>query len=1138
MLALKLALLSSMLMLTNLYANQDDRINIITVNPPVKPYNENSSTGEGSDNSPNESCAVDDPCCEDEDSGDNSQNNCISFRLGFPMLPRETRIGAQAFQINRNDPSPSLFTPQSLSYTSLALTYVQRITAANQLPAGVSHEVFITDRKNVPVRYQVQIGQSHGRPVGEFTSRNLRLQLLDALKDPVTENPAFFRLLQGNGAYIDYPVALGAPPSAFQDRNGRHLDLAAMLGDEFRLVLDTGTFRQIRSAAGLADIVVTDDFGYEIRLYTPDNTGDFVNGLYQPVGQAYRTVRIENPTGDLNRADQVRIVDTHGAHIRIDLFNYVPAAEEWELTEGEGEHQRTEQLFVEHDPDSGLEIKSRELRGHQNQLISREVMHIQEFPWNRAVIKKIQDPGGLDLITTFEYYDNPNEPGRYSRERLVTRPDGSWVRYDYDAEGRRIQKVTPWLDSDPESAPEDSVETLYDYTPVDPVDVPELFDIRPRTVIIKTKGIETQRTYHVYINDPQTGARTTITERAAAPGADYGDPANHRTLRAHFSPDDEPVRAGRLQFSRGPDGVYTAYDYEETPEGEWIETTTRSLLEDNGSLVPLDAKSTRVIRVRDVRNNVVSEKSEVFQDDAWHLLSETQSLYGSEITNGRNPLLVRFRDGREILTQTWEGPHVVERIDEQGLLTLLEYDSLQRLATETRIPLDGPPIVTQYERTLGAISCGCDGAQTVKISAGDLELTHSKTTDAAGRHAKQTAANGAVTEWAYLDNGRTTVQTNPDGSTIITERHLDGRTKSITGTGTVHQFYAYDVNPDGTRWTQVTTGDAWQKTTTNILGQTIEQRQPGHDNTELVTTMTYNTKGQLVQTTPPAGAATLYAYNDLGEQIMTVLDVANHGVSFFNTILEDPDPDTGDHPLKGPNRITESSRTYVQAPSDSSDPSDPSDPWWRVSRSYIYNEGSDQPLLVSTSRQRITGLGTPHPDDASLGLLVSESVSIDIHGNESISRRYINRDLQTVYTEQISPFSDTKATSLTVGGLLLEQTDSHGITTTFDYDALQRRVASHQIDTELQEDPENLPEMIEVEIRRISQFIDYNEPEPDVPHRGLVYAISDAAGNITTYEYDTTGRQIAVTDPEGNTTHTAYMLPSPLISYAVPKLTS
>jgi RHS repeat-associated protein len=283
-----------------------------------------------------------------------------------------------------------------------------------------------------------------------------------------------------------------------------------------------------------------------------------------------------------------------------------------------------------------------------------------------------------------------------------------------------------------------------------------------------------------------------------------------------------------------------------------------------------------------------------------------------------------------------------------------------------------------------------------------------------------------------------------------------------------------------------------------MLGQTIEQRQPGHDNTELVTTMAYNSKGQLEKTTPPVGPATYYDYNPLGQQIRTWQDING------NNTLD----------LAGPDRITESD---VSHESDGSD-------YWRITRSHTYDHGSDQPLLVSTTKQRLTGLGTPHPDDPALGLLVAESRSIDIHGNQSISRRYINRDLQTVWTEQHSPFSDTKATTLTVGGLLLEQTDTHGITTTYDYDELQRRIASHQILTELQEDPENPPEMIEVEIRRISQYIDYNEPEPNEPHRGLVYAISDAAGNTTTFEYDTTGRQIAVTDPEGYTTHTAFTL--------------
>ncbi|MDA3874669.1 MAG: hypothetical protein PF795_12010, partial [Kiritimatiellae bacterium] len=1061
-----------------------------------KPDSEETEPDDSDEDVSGDTCALDAPCCGDDSDG--SDPDCLNFRLSFPILPLETRLGSQAFQINRTDPTPSLFTPQSLSYTSLALTYVFHINSTENLPAGVSRKVQLTDRKNVPVTFQVSDGESIGYPVNEFTNRNVRIQLLDAQKQPVTGEPAFYRLFLSSGGQIDYPAVRGATPAFYRDANGREIDLNQLLGGELHLATQAGTFRQIKSEVGLADIIVTDDFGYEIRLYTPDNVGALIDGLYYPQGQPYRTIRIENPTGDLNRSDKVRITDTHGAYSRSDEFTYVPAAEDWELTEGQGDHRRTEQLQIEEDPETGHEIKTRSVRDNTDSLISKETLVIKTYPWNKAVIEKIQDPEGMALTTTYAYYVNPADTGRYGRIRLYTRPDGSWVRYNYDSEGRTTQKIRPWQDTTPDADPADAVETTFDYTPVDPGDTPILYDVRPRTVITKTLGEETSRIYYAYVTDPVTGEYSKITETASNPGAAYGAPGNLRTVRTYYASDDDFIRSGRLKSVLRPDHTLELHEYEEVEEDDetlWVETTS-NLVSQAGVATPINGKSTRTVRTRDLRGNIVREVREVYVQAAWQPLTVQIQTYSDEISNGRNQLLTLETDGIPELTQTWEGPLLTSRIDRQGITTKFEYDSLDRIEFEYRHADTRASLNTHYHRTLGAISCGCDGARTVTRSAGDLSLTTRQTTDAVGRRAEVENEVGAITTFTYQLGGRITTQTNPDGSTVIIENYLDGRTKSVTGTGTVHQYFEYDVNtevdpevdPDGTQWTRVYSGPdginspMWQQTTTNMLGQTIENvtqaflpvSAPPGAPTTLVTTMEYNAMGQLVKSIPPFGPATHYEYNDFGQQERTWQDVN--------------DNDTLD--LAGPDRIQESTVTQAFLPEGETD-------YWSSSKSYIYNHGQATPTLVSTQRNRLTGLGTPHPDDVPLGLLVSESVTIDIHGNETTSLRYINRDLQTVYMEQHSPYSDTPATSLAVGGLLLEQTDTAGITTGFDYDALERRVG-----------------ITDARIGRsfVTLATDSN----------LVLSQTDADGNTTLFDYDDIGRRISVTDPEGKTTHTAY----------------
>ncbi len=117
--------------------------------------------------------------------------------------------------------------------------------------------------------------------------------------------------------------------------------------------------------------------------------------------------------------------------------------------------------------------------------------------------------------------------------------------------------------------------------------------------------------------------------------------------------------------------------------------------------------------------------------------------------------------------------------------------------------------------------------------------------------------------------------------------------------------------------------------------------------------------------------------------------------------------------------------------------------WWQESRSYTFpEEAGDTPFLVSTQRQRLTGLGE---EVSGKGVLVAESASIDLHGNESVSLRYLDRSNKTVRTETHSPFSTDTAVQIAVDGLLREQISQTGVVTAYDYDALGRRTGDLQV---------------------------------------------------------------------------------------------
>ncbi|WP_300675175.1 hypothetical protein [Desulfoluna sp.] len=165
--------------------------------------------------------------------------------------------------------------------------------------------------------------------------------------------------------------------------------------------------------------------------------------------------------------------------------------------------------------------------------------------------------------------------------------------------------------------------------------------------------------------------------------------------------------------------------------------------------------------------------------------------------------------------------------------------------------------------------------------------------------------------------------------------------------------------------------------------------------------------------------------------------------------------------------------------------------WWQESTSIVYaEEGSDAQTTVSTSRNRLTGLSEN---------LASHSVSIDIHGNETVSKTVVDRSSDTVTQVVDSPFSDTDQVSVSRYGLVVSATSATGLTTALDYDALGRRVSVT--------DP-----------RTGTAITHYNE-------KGRVDWVEDAAGFRQKFAYDpATGMKIAETNALEKTVRTAHNL--------------
>jgi RHS repeat-associated protein len=833
-----------------------------------------------------------------------------------------------------------------------------------------------------------------------------------------------------------------------------------------------GTLRQVKSALALADIIVESDTAYSIRFYhISDIMGMDTNNLYvvDPGAEPITTWNIYNPDQDTTILERLVIEEITGGQITSFEYEWNGLDNSWSLNRG-GIRKETREVEMS----GNLRIETRRISGGDDVPASNQRKTFEGFAWGEGVIEDVADPDGANLRTEFHYQNDASLPG-YGRMSAVLNPDGSWVRYGYDQDGRVTNEALSWLDAPFGATPTAAREIRYDYQSVDLDDAELAADKhRPRTV---TESIETTPvsiTYHAYkLGD--SGGRIEITERAVSATAGYGHPQNLRTVREHY-PDlgDDPATR-KLKKVVHPDGRQESYEYyaggfiPDPSPGEFIVGQGPDRMEivtfgTVGSPDGIPNKTTRNVSVYDAWNRNVLRYTEIrtevgyeridwiaYQHDEWGRITGV------------------LRSNGERVETVWECCGMASRTDEQGITTGYSYDDLKRVILEVRNGISRSFDYDAAGRTLKEIA-----------TAGGISLVASNKYDLAGRLLEQVNASNLKTAYIYQDGGRTVVQTMPGGGTSMVTRHADGQIRSVTGTAVVATYYEYGVNSDGSRWTIVRTGSensaAWEKTTTDMLGRTIRVERPAFGGGTLVTVSVYDEDGRLQRVSNPSGQSTLdtfYEYDELGRVIRSGLDVNGNGSL-----------DVG-----GPDRIQDHDEYYEFAEDD----------WWRVSLSRIYPFSDSWTAVTNSIRKvRLTGLG----GETEFGILESDTISTDIHGNATRSRRYVDRANMTVREVIDVPYSVQDAVRVTVAERLVSETSTSGVITTNLYDAIGR----------LTETRRGSGDHI---TGRIISYNALNQIEWE----------EDIAGHRTTYTYDTqSGRRVSVADAMTNMVFTAYDL--------------
>ena len=832
---------------------------------------------------------------------------------------------------------------------------------------------------------------------------------------------------------------------------------------EINRLLYNGALRQVLAPQAFVDVAVLDDFSYEIRFFWPDQAQGPEDGLYVPApgAEPFALWRVENPDASDDTSQRLRFTQIReGGEPEVSQYAWDEALGDWTLTQGGGLRVETKTRTL--DPATGDEVLTETLADAQGQVAEQTQTRFADFPWGLAPVERVNDPQGAALAQTLTYVEDPGAQG-YGRIRQRINPDGSWTAYEYDALGRVVQEVRPWLDSPPGTPAHSARAVAYDFQPVDPEDsdLPE-DRFSPRTATETVMGVVTGRTFYAYIQDPD-GSRTVITEQAGSQGAAYGDPANLRSVTTYFPSQEGQPWSGKIHTATRPGGLMDTYAYEYgTLSGQIFTqgdgTDLRTFITHGTTDSPegVAFATTRECSIQNVFGHGVLNESYVYDGAGFQLVEWTRFEHDAF---GR--VIRTVRSNGETNTAQWSCCHKVSETDVAGVTTAFEYDALGRVASSTREGLNGPI------RTF--ITYDAAGRQVAReTTAGGLSLASSSQYDGAGRLIQTTDPQCLVTQYDYALGGRQRTVIQPGGAAQVTETFADGRTRQVTGSGAVARYYEFGVNPDGTQWTRARQvrpdSPAWEQATTDFLGRMVRSERPGYGGTVAAQTF-YDAHGRVVRTSQTGQADTLYEYDALGRPFRTGLDVDGNGA------LD----------LASMDRITETHSTFIYEGRCVVEPN-------RAKR-LCSEQRRRAHSTTGTQKQRLTGLS---------GGLVAEAISTDIHGNQTVSRRFLDPENQETRSVTDVPGSDQDQMSTSRFGLVVSATSSTGVTSTFEYDALGRRTA----------------------------VVDPRKGASATTHYdtlGRVDWVADAAGNKTHFDYDgQTGRKTAETNALGQATRYEY----------------
>ena len=1007
---------------------------------------------------------------DDDDDDDDGDVGCIKEAMPLAIAPNEPGLGVGKLNLYITAANENLASLQFIEYYGLPQ---MSLTKTGTVGTSTNYDIVQAGSTKINFAAPHAVG-AVGNPVGASAYSPARIQHVDATGNPAArETAAFVKHYRSSTGFSCYPID-GGKAVSYETKAGRTYAFPLSGMEIIRLRTDgnfvlngeygNGFIRQVKTVAGLMDVVSLTSRSYEIRKYAPAQIGAKSGNLWTAIGSPILTLKVEAPAGTTT---QLIVTRTEGSRSIVSNYSVAVAgtSETWTKLASSGEFSYQKVLRREVLPGLGPDYTKVTRSGgvttspDGTTATGGTACYVRVSETYKNFPSKSTETFGTGILAIRErsFVSPPSDPNGVGRVKAGTTSKGATWTADYDpATARMTSKVSACfapLRSGGTTIPTET--QTYSYTGGANV-APLPGDFRPRQITTTTgTGADVQVCGVRYFDSvKQNGALTETHEQSAVSTAQRGDATNLKRVTTWYGPGQNQ---GRIRQVLEENGTLTRYEYAALPDAG-LQVTTYAALTADGT--PVSGHSTRTVENRDARGWPTADTSAAYANGTWldHRTDTYTRDFRGQITQHQTLDLLSGRT-RTLLIQQWDGRQLTSRTDAQGITTTYTYFPQSSIVRQTRreaILADGsfpaqPAITTTYSGsfTVNAAQVPVWKQKVTTTTAGSITQVETHTYDEKNRVISHTDADSLTTTTAYSSNDLVTTETLPTGATRITAKDSLGRVLCVTGTAVVAKYYAYQTLANGNE--RITTylgqdnGPRYQIEEKDSSGRIIRTASPASGGGIRESIATYGDTAHprsLTRVTRSGQATSLHEMNAVGTSI-------RDGLSADDATLQ---------LASNTDRITTTVTTDEFSQGT----------LWRVFRtSVLPTAGSAATQLVTTTRSKLAGF---------TGSEISTEEVIDISGNTTTTQTTLSGAIRESRTTR--PGVSDPLISITYAGRLASRKQpGYASSTLYGYDALGRQVS--------EKDPR------------------HTQPSTTTYSAAgdQVTATTDAAGSVTTYTY-------------------------------------